>query len=309
MPITAPTTLGTNFSGFLTREQAEPIFQRAARVSVAQSLARQVPLGGTGASVPVVTGRLTAGWVAEGERKPASAGAMALKTMDPRKLATVAVVSAEVVRANPGGYMDIVRDQVADAFAVGFDNAAFHDAGPDGVAGAGPFASWLDQTTKSVELGSTTQANGGIHGDLVAALTLLVSDGKKLGGFALDDKLEPLLWGAVDTTGRSLFTDLTDPAGAPGVARPGRLLNRPSYLGEGVSLANTVLGYAGDWTQAAWGVVGGITYSLSTEASVTVNGVLVSLWENNLVAIRAEAEYGWLVNDPASFVKLANVTP
>jgi hypothetical protein len=55
-----------------------------------------------------------------------------------------------------------------------------------------------------------------------------------------------------------------------------------------------------------WGSVGGINYSVSTETAVTINGALVSLWENNLVAVRAEAEYGFLVNDTASFVKLAN---
>ena len=45
---------------------------------------------------------------------------------------------------------------------------------------------------------------------------------------------------------------------------------------------------------------------MSTEAPVTINGALVSLLENNLVAVRAEAEYGWLVNDTAAFVKFTN---
>ena len=30
----------------------------------------------------------------------------------------------------------------------------------------------------------------------------------------------------------------------------------------------------------------------------------MSLWQNNLVAIRVEAEFGVLVNDPEAFVKL-----
>ena len=54
------------------------------------------------------------------------------------------------------------------------------------------------------------------------------------------------------------------------------------------------------------GVVGGISYRISTEASVTINGSLVSLFEHNLVAVLAEAEYGWLVNDTAAFVELTN---
>ena len=52
-----------------------------------------------------------------------------------------------------------------------------------------------------------------------------------------------------------------------------------------------------------WGAVGGISFDVSTQTSVTLDGVLTSLWEHNLVAIRAEAEFGLLVNDTESFVK------
>jgi HK97 family phage major capsid protein len=303
--ITAATTT-SNFSGFLTPDRAAAIFERAARMSVIQRLARQVPLGANGVEVPVVTGRMSAGWVSEAGQKPASSGSLALKTITPKKLAAISVASAEVVRANPGNYMNLLREQIAEAFAIAFDNAAAHDAGPDGTAGAGPFSTYLDQTTKAVELGSSAQADGGIHADLVGALTLLVNDGKKLTGFALDDRVEPMILGAVDSTGRPLYVDLPTDETSQAVARPGRLLNRPSFMGEGLYFNTTadIYGYAGDWTQAAWGVVGGISYDVSTEATVTINGSLVSLWENNLVAIRAEAEYGWLVNDTASFVKL-----
>lgn len=305
MAVTAATTL-SGFSGFLTREQAGPIFERAAQMSVVQRLAREIPLGGNGVSVPVVTGRLTAGWVAEGAAKPASSGTMTLKTMDPKKLAVIAVVSAEVVRGNPGNYMNVIREQVAEAFAVGFDRAALYDQGPDGTAGAGPFSTFVSQTTKTVEIGTGAT----IHADFVAALALLANDNKRLTGWALDDVVEPLILGAVDANDRPLYLDLPTDDMSAAVARPGRLLGRPSFMGQGVSNdivgAGNIVGFAGDWTQAAWGVVGGINYDVSTEATVTINGAYVSLWENNLVAVRAEAEYGWLVNDTASFVELAN---
>jgi HK97 family phage major capsid protein len=73
MAITAATTLG-NFSGFLTPEQSGPIFDKAAQQSVAQQLARQIPLGYSGVSVPVTTGKLTAGWVGEGARSRPAPG-------------------------------------------------------------------------------------------------------------------------------------------------------------------------------------------------------------------------------------------
>ena len=118
-----------------------------------QRLARQIPLGINGQSIPVVTGNLTAGWVAEGAQKPASAGTMALKTMDPKKLAVIAVVSAEVVRANPGDYMNFIRDDVARAFAVAFDAAALHGTST-------PFSTYVDQT---VQLGRVHRHHAGVH--------------------------------------------------------------------------------------------------------------------------------------------------
>jgi HK97 family phage major capsid protein len=285
----------SDFSGFLTREQAAPIFEKAARTSVVQSLVREVPLSINGTSVPVVTGKLSAGWVAEGAQKPASSGSLALKNMDPKKIATVAIVSAEVVRANPGNYMNLVRDQVGEAFARAFDAAALHGT-------SSPFSTYLDQTTKSVTLGTATVANGGIHADIVSGLSLLVNDGKRLNGFALDEVVEPLLLSAVDSNGRPIYID-TPLSETTAAVRPGRLIGRNSFLVNEIA-SGGIVGYAGDWSQAAWGVVGGISYKVSTEAAVTIDGTLVSLFENNLVAILAEAEYGWLVNDPQSFVKM-----
>jgi len=301
MAITAATKT-SDFSGFLPRAESAPIFERAARSSVVQSLVPQTQLGINGQSIPVVTGKLTAGWVAEGATKPASKGSLGLKTMDPKKLAVIAVVSAEVVRANPGDYMSLIRNQVGDAFASAFDAAALHGVNT-------PFSTFIGQTTKSVEIGTTTQATGGIFGDINSGLSLLVNDGKRLSGFALDDRFEPLLNGAVDTSGRPIFIDspLVDNAGP---IRGGRLLGRSAYVGEGVYDATSkTLGFGGDWSQAAWGAVGGISYKVSTEATVTINGELVSLFENNLVAVLAEAEYGFLVNDTAAFVEYVNVTP
>lgn len=307
MAITAA-TVRSDFSGFLNREQAGPIFERAAQMSIAQRLATQVPLGAEGKAIPVVTGRLEAAWVSEGGKKPASAGTMTLKTMDPKKIAVIAVVSAEVVRANPGSYMNLIREQVAESFAVGFDRAAFHDAGPGGSAGAGPFSTYLDQTTKVIEIGSTTPANGGIHKDFVNGMELLTDADKDLNGFALDNRIEPKILGAVDSSGRPIYLNLPTEDTARAVARPGNLLGRESYLGRGAvyDSTNKILAYGGDWSQAAWGVVGGISYDVSTEATVTIDGNLVSLFENNLVAVRAEAEYGWLVNDVDAFVKYTN---
>lgn len=297
MAITAPTKT-SDFSGFLKPELSSPIFEKARRQSVVQNLARQVPLGINGQEIPVVTTKATADWVSEGGQKPTSKGGVTLKTITPKKIAGIVVVSAEVVRANPANYIELVRDDLAEAFAISFDAAALH--GTKSPFGANNF---LDATTKAVALGTAADNKGGIHADFNAGLRLLVNDKKKLTGFALDSLVEPDLNGATDTNGRPLFIDVPLEGNAP-AARGGRLLARPAFMGDGVAAeAPGAVAYGGDWSQAAWGVVGGITYDVSTETAVTINGELVSLWEHNLVAIRAEAEYGWLLNDAEAFVK------
>lgn len=315
MAITAPTKT-TDFSGFLPAEISAPIFERAARQSVVMQLARQVRLGFNGVSVSVVTGRPAANWVAEGVAKPATKGTRALKTMAPKKLAAIVVDSMETVRADPGGYVSGMRNELAEAFAIAFDYASLHNLGGDGT-GTGPFSTYIDQTTKVQEIGGTTQANGGVFIDLKEAMTDIVSDvdptGRRfrLTGWAIDSVLEPVFWGQVDTTGRPIWVDIPQDQASGFLGEGvGNLLGRKAYIGEGVATPNltSVVGYGGDWSQAAWGVVGtGIEYSISDQATVTINGALVSLWENNLVAIRAEAEYGFLVNDVDGFTKLTNI--
>lgn len=295
MAQTAPTLTG-DFSGFLKPEMAQAYFDDARKTSVVMPLVRQVPLGINGQEIPVTTSKPTAGWVAEAGQKPTTAGGKTLKTITPKKLAAISVVSAEVVRANPGGYIEDLRADIAEAFALAFDAATLHGTNtPFGVG------NYISATVKSVALGTAATTAGSVFADLNSGLRLLVNDKKKLTGFAFDNVAEPIFNDAVDSTGRPLFVDSPN-VETSATVRAGRILSRPTFMGEGVA-KDDVVGFGGDWSKAVWGVVGGISYDVSTQASVTLDGDLVSLWEHNLVAIRAEAEYGWLVHDTAAFVK------
>lgn len=288
-------TQTSEFAGFLKPALAEDYFKEAARSSVVQSLTRRIPLGINGQEIPYVTSKPTASWVAEAGQKPTTSGGIALKTIKPHKIAAITVVSAEVVRANPGNYVSLFREQIAEAFAVAFDAAALHGT-------ASPFGAGnnIDATTKAVTLGTTAKADGGVYGDVNAALSLLVNDKKKLTGFALDDVAEPIFNAATDLQGRPLFVDAVYEDTA---LQGGKLLGRRALYAQEIGV-DPIVGYAGDWSKAVWGAVGGISYDVSTQATVTLNGELVSLWEHNLVAIRAEAEYGFHVDDAESFVKI-----
>ena len=289
MAQTEPTTTSA-FAGFIKPAQAQNYFEKARYASSVMQLARQVPLGASGQEIIVPTGKATAGWVTEGQKKPTTETSIGVKGFTPHKIAAISVVSAEVVRANPGNYMTLLQDEIAQSFAEAFDAAALH--------GDGPFAASVSDTTKSVSLAPSA------YDGVVGALDALAKDGKKLNGFAFDRVVEATFLGEKDGVDRPLFVD-TPLENTASAVTPGRIIGRSSFLGDGVAKGD-VVGFAGDWSQLVWGTVGGIKFDVSTQATVTLDGSLVSLFENNLVAIRAEAEYGLLINDVESFVSITN---
>ena len=291
MAQTAPTTTSA-FAGFIKPAQAQNYFEKARYASSVMQLARQVPLGASGQEIIVPTGKATAGWVSEGQKKPTTETSIGVKGFTPHKIAAISVVSAEVVRANPGNYMTLLQDEIAQSFAEAFDAAALH--------GDGPFAASVSDTTKSVSLAPSA------YDGVVEALDVLAKDGKKLNGFAFDRVVEATFLGEKDGVDRPLFVD-TPLENTASAVTPGRIIGRSSFLGDGVA-KNDVVGFAGDWSQLVWGTVGGIKFDVSTQATVTLDGSLVSLFENNLVAIRAEAEYGLLINDVESFVSITGTS-
>lgn len=300
MAITAAKKL-SDFNGFIKPELAGPIFDEAAKGSAAMSLIRKVPLGASGQAFPIVTSKPTANWTAEGAQKHTTEAGLGLVKMEPKKLTAIAVASQEVIRANPGGYSKTLKGLLADAFARAFDLAVFHNKGGDG-NGTSPFETTLAATTKSVTLGAAAGTN--TYDDLVKAMALNLqgTPKKQVTGFAFDTGFEIDLLNAKDTAGRPLFVEAAYTGAVPAL-RSGSVLGRTTYMHENVGLDKTV-GFAGDWSKCAWGTVGGITMDISTEATVTIGGQLVSLYENNLVAVRAEAEYGFAVADKDAFVKI-----
>ena len=293
MAITAATKL-SDFSGFIDAEVAGPIFEGAQKQSVIQRIARRVPMSYRGVDIPVVTSRPAASWTNEGDTKGATKGGMELVTMSPKKLAAIAVVSEETVRANPGGYVDWLYPALAESFAVAFDFAAIHGVGGSGT-GTGPFTADLSDTTKSVTFGTSPDT---YFNDLMSAAIDLSDEGRTPNGILLSPVMKWKLMNEVDTTDRPIF--LNAPYGSdmqPSIA------GLPVHFGEIVGSGTTV-GFLGDFTKCAWGTTGGIQFSVSTEAAVTINGSLVSAFEKNLVVIRAEAEYGFVMTESDNFVKL-----
>lgn len=296
-PDTVAKTSDSMFSGYLDPVLAQDYFAEVEKTSIVQQIARKIPMGPTGVRIPHWTGDVTARWVGEGEQKPVTKGDMTKQDVVPHKIATIFAASSEVVRANPAGYLNTMRVKVAEAIAMAFDQAVLHGVNS-------PFGASIAETSKSVALGPNAYLA------LNDGLSLLLEDGKKWNGTLFDDLAEPILNGSVDNANRPLFLEATyQDINAP--FRAGRVIGRPTYVSNhvGDGATGSILGFQGDWSQVVWGQIGGLSYDVSDQATLdlSANGDgsgIVSLWQNNLVAIRVEAEFGVLVNDPEAFVKL-----
>lgn len=289
----------TDFKGFLEPKLAAPIFEEVAKKSLVQQLGRKIEMGPEGVSIPFWEGDVQAAWVDEGGKKPLTKGGFNKFTVQPHKIAAIFAMSAEVVRANPQNYINIMREKVAEAFAVAFDQAALHGTNT-------PFGDYVDMTTKSVALvGEDSKPDA--YGAANNALSLLVKDGKKWTGGLLDVSTEPIINGSVDANGRPLFIEPTYTE-TNSLTRSGRILARPTMIAEGVKNESTV-GYLGDFSKVLWGQIGGITYDVSDQATLDLSEAqdgsgLTSLWQHNLVAVRCEAEFALRVHDKDAFVKV-----
>lgn len=207
-----------------------PIFEKAQETSAVMQLARQVPLALTAQTeIPVPMDVPAAGWVSEGGQKPVASGAIGTKTMRGKKVALLVPVSSEVATTNPAGLYTQLRQDLPTAISRAFDHACIH--GKDlRTGGAGPFADYLLQTPNSVEIGTTTAANGGVYVDLVTGEKDVVDAGFDFTGFAADPRLRPTLKLAVDQQGRPIWVD-SPSAGTNG----GQLIGYPAYYNRGVS--------------------------------------------------------------------------
>ena len=312
----AATTLGglDSVSGLLPASYAKQIITKATEQSVVSTLAQQTPvqLRGTDA-IAVQSGYINAGVVAEGAAKPVGNTDYQVKFIKPIKVASIAIVSKELARLNPAGVYDNIQQDLTNAIQRSLDLAVLHglDAKTGAaITGANPAVA---ATTNSVELGTSAVAAGGLAQDLITGYNEVVGgDGvfTNFNGFAADPRFRGQLMGAVDTQGRPIFQQSVN------LAQPvDSVLGLPTAYGRavsgqiGASTDKNVRAIGGDWSALRYGFAEEITLSTSTEATIVDGGTTYNLFQQNMVAILAEAIFGWVVLDENAFVKYTVAAP
>ncbi|MYR29860.1 MULTISPECIES: phage major capsid protein [unclassified Streptomyces] len=310
MAHTDPIKLSDVDPTFLPATLTGPIFDKSVEQSAVMALSRRVPLSmSANTAVPVPLDVPTADWVDQAGRKPLGSGGMEIKQMTGKKIAVLIPVAMEVVQSNAAGLWTQLQSDLPTAFSRAFDRAAIHGKTMKGATG--PFADYLADTSKSVTLGASSQATGGIWKDFVNGMEDIVDDDWDYTGTVADHRLQPKLMGATDTTGRPIFVETRTPG--TDMAMAGSLIGNPLAYSRAVSgkvrrqstsVDSGLRAIGGDWSQTAYGVGMDISVKISREATyIDEDGGVHSAFQENLVLLLAEAYYGFVLGDVEAFVK------
>lgn len=274
----------------LPSELAAEVWAGAQEESAVMRLAQPIALPGSGITIPVITGDPSADWVAETAEKPVSNSTFSFKPMTPYKVAVIELFSNEFRRDLDALYEELVR-RLPASIGKKFDETVFGGTAP---------GSNFDVLTSAtaVAIGGT-----GTYGKLVTALETIAATDAELTGWVISPQAEALLLKATDGNNRPLFIPNANDDRAIN-----NLLGARVERSRRVYKAGTpnVIGIAGDWAQARYGIVDGINLAISEEATINTGTELVNTWQRNMFAVRVEAELGFVVRDAAAFVRLTD---
>jgi HK97 family phage major capsid protein/HK97 family phage prohead protease len=252
--------------------------------------------------VPRQTSGGSASWVGEGAPKPVTAIALDYVELKYTKLATIAVITEELARFSSPSAETIIRDSLAAAIIQQMDS---------------DFVNPANAGTTNVKPASITNGVSAVPSEGNTESEIRLDIGNVFAPF-ISANLTPAngVWIMSATTALALSLVLND-AGTP--AFPGISMAGGTFFGMPVVVSEAVgniviLANASDILLADDGQV---TIDVSREASVqmddaptnpvTASTVLVSLWQHNLIGIRAERMINWVKGRAAAVQYLSGV--
>lgn len=288
----------------LPAEISREIMQKTAQGSAIMRLAQRQDLPGRGLTIPTITGDPEASWVDETNVKPAANPSIGTKNMKGYTLAVIVPFSNQFRRDLRALY-DAIVQRLPAALGRKFDSTVIGTVAPG--TGFDTLGSCTAQSL--IASGGHTPYKG-----LVAAYTDIADHSGALDGFALSPAAEGILLNAVDSTGRPIFTGAVSENNVSPILGARVISGRGLYKAGTAAVGTTpgtpaIVGIAGDWTQARYGVVeDDVQISISDQATLTIGTETINLWQRNMFAVRAEIEVGF-VADSYCFNLLTGAVP
>lgn len=256
-------------------------------------------------------------WVGEGKPKPLTSFDFARQTLEPLKVANIAVVSEEVLRDSSPSADVIIRDALAAALRERLDRDFINPA-KSAAAGISP-ASITNGVTAVVASGTGDEDD--IRADIRALMATFIaaSNPPSSGVWIMSSTTALSLSLMVNTMGQPAFPGITMAGGTfwglPVIVSdyvPAVTAGSPAVTTGYVALVNAQDIYLAD--------NGDIRIDMSQEASLQMDSAptshdagtgdgteLVSLWQTNSVAFRAERSLNWAKRRASAVALLSGV--
>lgn len=282
-------------------EISQEIWANALTDSFFMAHARRVTIPGEGVKIQTITGEPTANWVGETAAKPVSTHTFGAKTVIPYKLAVIEPFSMEFMRDKRALYDELVR-RLPNALAKKFDATIMGTSAP----GTG-----FDVLGSATKVSLIPGQNATVYDQFLAADAAIAAGGGLMGVIGLAPQGKTKVQGAVDQVGRPLFTPGVDSAAIGNILGAGVDINKNLYVAGTAGSPGTpaIVGIAGDFTDAIFGMVNAVSIELSREATLVNGNTTINLWQQNMVAVKAEVEVAFAVKSASEFVLFTGDTP
>lgn len=228
-------------------------------------------------------------WVGEGERIQTSKAEWLQIEMEAKKVAVILVASREMLQYSMSRFFEEMKPKIAEAFYTKFDEAGILNVD-------NPFTQSIEESVNAAG-NVLTQA---LDGDAILELEGLVED----------EDFEPNAF-ISKRQNRSALRGVTEGEGV----NDEKLYDRKSNELDGLPVVDLKSEhferghiYTGDFDQIRYGIPFNISYEISTEAQLSTvvasDGKPVNLYEQELIALRATMDIGFMVIKDEAFAKL-----
>lgn len=285
----------------LPADVSQEIWGAVLEDSAFMRLARRITLPGTGTTVQTITGEPAADWVAETGAKPVSTHTFGKKALTPYKLAVIEPFSEEFLRDKNALYDECVR-RLPFALAAKFDSTIMGTVAP---------GSGFDVLGSATAVSLNPAQGKTVYDQFVTVDGNIAAAGGIMNGIILAPQGKSKLLAAVDGDNRPLFTPGVDSQTLSPILGAETLVNKHVYKAGTAGSPGTpaVVGIAGDFSDAVYGIVDGINLTISRDATLVTTGGVMSMFQQNMVAVRIECEVTFGVKSASEFNLLTGDTP
>lgn len=271
----------------LPEEVSAEIWGATIEDSAFMNAARRITIPGTGLKVQTITGEPQADWVDETGVKPVSNHTLGKKTIVPYKLAVIEAFSMEFLRDADALYAELVR-RLPLALGTKFDKTIMGTTAP---------GSGFDVLGSCTAVSLTPTSPATVYDQFLAVDGNIATAGGVMDHIILAPQGRAKVLAAVDGDKRPLFTAGVETGTISPILGATVSTSKNVY----VDLTTDVLGIAGDFTKAVFGTVDGIKVSISDQATLGKGDDAINLWQQNMIAVRAEVEVAFAVEGTGYF--------